>query len=322
MLRAGLLLLLLLGVTPLAWSACTISTTAGTFGTVTSFAVNGTVQSTTGTLIVQCDRVLGLLTNDSVTMRVTGASATLVNRAALKRTDNTAIADVIPIQVCGASACASSSEVTINTGSYTWNATALLGLLGQARYAIPIYLRTVPGQSVSAGTYQVTVNLSVDYNICSVGALGLCGTPQAGTLLTSLVVNMNITNDCTAITAPNVNFGSAPVVQNFNAVTQSVAVTCTKGSVYTLGISNGSYANGSVRNMANGSNRLSYEIYKGSTANRWGVSGAERWTSTDSSQVSTDGVLRTYNYTARVLTTQTTPPAGNYSDTLVVDIAF
>lgn len=322
MLRAGLLLLVLLGVSPLAWSVCTISTTAGTFGTVTSFALNSTIQTTTGTLIVQCDRVLGLLTNDSVTMRITGATATAANRATLKRTDNATVADAIPIQVCGASGCANSSEVTVNTSAYTWSATALLGLLGQQRYAIPLYLRTVPGQNVSAGPYQATVNLSIDYNICALGALGLCGTPQTGTLLTTLQVNMTITNDCTTITAPDVNFGSAPLVQNFSPVPQSVAITCTKDSVYTVGMSNGSYATGSVRNMASGSNRMSYEIYKGNSANRWGVSGTERWASSAASNTSTDGLLRTYNYTARVLTTQATPPAGTYSDTIVVDIAF
>jgi hypothetical protein len=53
--------------------------------------------------------------------------------------------------------------------------------------------------------------------------------------------------------------------------------------------------------MVSGSNYLSYDIYKEATGNRWGGSGSERWTSATSSQVSTDG-LRTYNYTAKVLT--------------------
>ena len=30
----------------------------------------------------------------------------------------------------------------------------------------------------------------------------------------------------------------------------------------------------------------------------------------------------TYNYTAKVLTNQATPPAGTYTDTLIVDVAF
>jgi len=74
--------------------------------------------------------------------------------------------------------------------------------------------------------------------------------------------------------------------------------------------------------MVSGSNYLSYDIYKEATGNRWGGSGSERWTSATSSQVSADGLLRTYNYTAKVLTNQATPPAGTYTDTLIVDVAF
>ena len=74
--------------------------------------------------------------------------------------------------------------------------------------------------------------------------------------------------------------------------------------------------------MASGANRLSYEIYKGSSSNRWGSAGTERWSSTISSAVSADGLTRGYNYTARILTSQSTPPAGNYSDSVVVDLSF
>lgn len=74
--------------------------------------------------------------------------------------------------------------------------------------------------------------------------------------------------------------------------------------------------------MASGNNRLSYEIYKASTTNRWGSVGTERWTSSASSSTSSDGLLRTYNYTTVVLPSQSTPPAGTYTDTVVVDIAF
>ena len=74
--------------------------------------------------------------------------------------------------------------------------------------------------------------------------------------------------------------------------------------------------------MFSGSNFMSYDIYKEATSNRWGSSGSERWASASSSQVSTDGLLRTYNYTAKVLTSQATPPAGTYTDTLIVDVAF
>ncbi len=317
-----LLLLLLLLVSGTGWGACTVSTVNASFGSVTSFALSGGNEvQTTGTLVVSCDAVLNLLTNDSITLNYTGATVSAASRATLKRTDNATITDLIPTRLCGASGCTGTSEVQI-ARSYTWSGSTLLGLLGSRQYNIPLYFRTVAGQNVSAGPYQVTLNFSVNYNVCQVGAVGLCLTPQTGTAVTSITLNMNVTNDCSAMTTPNINFNSAPLVQNFPTISQSIAVTCTKGSAYTIGINNGLNALNNVRRMASGNNRMSYEIYKEATANRWGVSGTERWSSGASSQVSTDGLLRTYNYTARILPNQTTPPAGNYSDTLVVDVAF
>ena len=71
-------------------------------------------------------------------------------------------------------------------------------------------------------------------------------------------------------------------------------------------------------------NRISgsIDIYKNSTTNRWGSSGTERRDSTEGT-LGSDGLTRTFNYTAKVLTTQATPAvAGDYTDTLTVDIAF
>lgn len=178
------------------------------------------------------------------------------------------------------------------------------------------------GQNVTAGPYQVLLTFSINYNVCAVGAVGACLTPQTGTATTSILLNMTVTNDCSTMTTPDVNFNSAPLVQNFPTVSQSVAVTCTKGSTYTIGINNGANALNNVRRMVSGSNFMSYDIYKEATSNRWGSSGSERWASASSSQVSTDGLLRTYNYTAKVLTSRATPPAGTYTDTLIVDVAF
>ena len=317
----ALLLLLLLFAAPEAWAACRVSTTNGAFGSVSSFTVNSTEQSTSASLVVQCDVVLGLLNNDTITLTYTGATVSASNRATLKRSDNATVTDVIPVRMCAQSACASNNEIAIG-GSYTWSGSSLLALLGSSRFTLPLYFRASTGQQVSAGPYQVTLNFNVAYNVCQIGALGLCGTAQTGTVASSLQLNLTVTNDCITINAPNVNFGSAPLAKDFPAVSQAVSITCTKGSSYTVGINNGSYAAGSARNMASGSNRLSYEIYKASTTNRWGSVGSERWASSASSSASSDGLLRTYNYTARVLPAQTTPPAGTYTDTVVVDIAF
>ncbi|MBM3072606.1 fimbrial major subunit CsuA/B family protein [Lelliottia sp. RWM.1] len=320
--RAWLMFMLLL-ISCGSWAACTVSTVNASFGNVPSFSLSGTGEvETTGTLVVACDALLNLLTSDTVTLNYTSATISANSRATLKRTDNATITDVIPTRLCGLSGCASSSEVQISK-AYTWGSSTLLNLIGGRQYNIPLYFRTVAGQNVTAGPYQVTLTLSITYSVCSVGVLNVCLSGlQTGTSITTITVDMNVTNDCSAMTTPDVSFNSAPLVQNFPVISQAIAVTCTKGSVYTIGINDGANSQNNVRRMASGSNYMSYDIYKEATSNRWGGSGGERWASSASSQLSADGLLRTYNYTAKVLTSQTTPPAGTYSDTLIVDVTF
>ncbi|EPW3922318.1 Csu type fimbrial protein [Enterobacter sichuanensis] len=318
-----LLCMLLLLVTSSSWADCRVSTVNAAFGSVTSFALSGSGEvATTGTLVVACDALLNLLTGDTITLNFVSATVSANGRATMKRTDNATITDVIPTRLCGQSGCANNSEVQTSK-TYTWDSSTLLNLIGGKQYNIPLYFRTVPGQNVTAGPYQVTLNFDITYSVCSVGVLNACLSGlQTGTKGTSITLDMTVTNDCSAMTTPDVNFNSAPLVQSFPTVSQAIAVTCTKGSTYTIGINNGANALNNVRRMVSGSNYLSYDIYKEATTNRWGSSGSERWTSATSSQVSADGLLRTYNYTAKVLTSQTTPPAGTYTDTLIVDVAF
>ncbi|EOL9022274.1 spore coat protein U domain-containing protein [Cronobacter dublinensis] len=317
MTRVLLLMILLLSSLP-ALAACRVSGTNAAYGSQTSFVINSTVQTTSATLTVDCDTAFNVLNNDFVTLTLTGATTSADTRPTLGRSGDAT--DRIPLQVCAQSGCSSGSELTLN-GSYRWTGQALLNLLTNKRYTFPVYLRTLQGQNVAAGAYQVTLNFSVSYSICAVG-VAVCLNPQTGTGTFISLVTLTVTNDCSTISAPNLNFASAPLVKDFAPVSQTIAITCTKGSLYTVGINNGNNAVGSVRNMASGANRLSYEIYKGSTANRWGVSGTERWASDSATQISTDGLLRSYQYTARILATQNTPPAGSYTDTLVVDVAF
>ncbi|ELZ8934219.1 spore coat protein U domain-containing protein [Cronobacter dublinensis] len=314
-----LLLLMILLISSLSsLAACRVSGTNAAYGSQTSFVINSTVQTTSATLTVDCDTAFNVLNNDFVTLTLTGATTSADTRPTLGRSGDAT--DRIPLQVCAQSGCSSGSELTLN-GSYRWTGQALLNLLTNKRYTFPVYIRTLQGQNVAAGAYQVTLNFSVSYSIWAVG-VAVCLNPQNGTSTFSSLVTLTVTNDCSTISAPNLNFASAPLVKDFAPVSHTIAITCTKGSLYTVGINNGNNAVGSVRNMASGDNRLSYEIYKGSTANRWGVSGTERWASDSATQVSTDGLLRSYQYTARILATQNTPPAGSYTDTLVVDVAF
>jgi spore coat protein U-like protein len=321
--RAFGLFILLWLMSTTVHAACTVTMANASFGSLSSFTVNSTEQQTSANLVVTCDTVLNLLTSDTVSMNVLSATATSGTRAAMKRTDNTTVTDAVPVRVCATSSCTNSTETAVGQ-TYSWSGNTLLGLLTSKSYTLPIYFRTVSGQSVTAGPYQVNVTLNISYSVCPTGVLGIClGTPQAGTTPVTTQLTLNVTTDCITISAPDVNFGSAPLISSFPSVSQSVAITCTKGSTYTVGINNGVNAgSGTVRKMVSGSNSMSYDIYKGSTSNRWGPTGTDRWASSAASSVSSDGTVNTYNYTAKMLSGQSTPPAGSYTDTLVVDVAF
>ncbi|MGK9173070.1 spore coat U domain-containing protein [Yokenella regensburgei] len=322
--KVFLTLVLLLISIPHARSACraNFSNASPSLGTqVSSFVLNTNEQTTTLNLLLDCDSTLTLLTNDSVTLTAISPTPFVGDRAVMRRTDATASTDAIAFRLCGLNTCSAASEISRIKG-YTWTGGVLLTLLGSKRYTLPLFLRTVTGQTVSAGTYQGVMTLNLYYSICAEGVIG-CATNQVGNLPLTLTVNMTVANDCTTITAPAVAFGSAPVAKSFPTISQSVGVTCTKDYAYTVGINNGLNASGNVRRMASGAtNRLSYEIYKGSTTSRWGSTGSERWASAISSAVSSDGTLRTFNYTAQVLPNQITPPGGVYSDTLTIDIGL
>lgn len=134
-----LLIALLLLCSGGSWAACTVSTVNASFGSVTSFALSGTGEvETTGTLVVTCDTVLNLLTNDSVTLNYTSASVFANSRATMKRTDNAAITDVIPARLCGASGCGGNSEIQISK-AYTRAETRCSGCWVQGATTFPLF---------------------------------------------------------------------------------------------------------------------------------------------------------------------------------------
>ncbi|HGJ5857888.1 spore coat U domain-containing protein [Arsenophonus nasoniae] len=319
----GLFLFSLLLLTGLlnnpVWAACNATMQNASFGSQTSFVINSTVQTTSANLVVTCGIVLAsLLTTDTISAKLNSASSSSGTQAAMK---NTANADLEPINMCKASNCTPTTPIgsTIN-----YSSTDLINLLGGNVFTIPIYFKTTTGQNLSAGTYNVTLNLTINWNICGLLGVGnVCLNQQTGSTTLSPTVTLIVTNDCSTITAPNIDFGSAPLVNSFPNVSQTISITCTKGSLYNVGINNGVNAVSNVRNMKHGSGLISYDIYQGTTTTRWGSSGSELWSSANSTTVSADQLTRTYNYVAKVLTGQTTPSQpGSYTDTLVVNVAF
>ncbi|MFJ4134180.1 spore coat protein U domain-containing protein [Pseudomonas cyclaminis] len=205
----------------------------------------------------------------------------------------------------------------------------VLGLIaGPGAKTVPLYLSSITGSNVAAGLYTETLNIAWNWNYCSgIGVGGICLGRDIGNAVATLTVSMTVTNDC-QITAPNISFGSAPVVSGFTAVTgQTINIACTKGSAYTVGLSDGQnpLSVGGRRRMISGSNYLAYDIFKSAGTTRWGSVGAARRASSTAEVNPGNGLgtgSQVFNYNARIYTDQTTPPAGTYLDNVVLDVGF
>lgn len=205
---------------------------------------------------------------------------------------------------------------------------ATYGLVfGPGTKTLPLYLGTVTGSNVAAGVYTETLSIFWNWNYCSgIGIGGLCAGRDINSGTTTLTVSMTVVNDC-QITTPPIAFGSAPVISGFSTVTGQASVACTKGSAYTVGLSDGQHpvSVGGRRQMISGSNYLAYDIFVSAGTTRWGSVGAARRASSaaDINPGNGQGTgSQVFNYNAKIYTDQATPPAGTYLDNVVLDVGF
>lgn len=303
------------------WALCSsVATLPAAFGSVNSTQVRTTVQAaSTLNSGLQCTgSLLTLLSSsDHFYATITPASGGLVGPTG----------DVIPYTLYANN----TTSYPITRGvAYDFARNGiidLLGLLGGTTpKAVPIYMRTQIGSNVAAGLYQENLTVAWSWDYCSgIGALGICLGRDVGSGTKTLNVSLTVTNDC-QITTPDISFSSAPVVAGFGTVSQSLNVSCTKGSNYTVGLDDGQNVSGGRRRMKSSANNyLAYDIFKSAGTVRWGSSGAARRASTDADVNPGAGTgigSQVFNYNAKVYTDQATPPAATYSDSVILDVQF
>ncbi|AGZ34503.1 SCPU domain-containing protein [Pseudomonas sp. SWI6] len=321
--RLGGLLSCALVSTGPAWAGCTlVSTAPAAFGTVNSTLVRTVVQSASTTNAgLQCTgSLLALLsTTDHFYLTITSSTTGLVGPTG----------DVIPYTIYGDNT--TSYPISRGTPAFDFAPKGILealGLLGStAPKTVPLYFRTQIGSNVAAGLYQETLTLSWNWDYCvgvAVGGLCLAGR-DSGSGSRSLNVSLTVSNDC-QITTPNISFASAPVVSGFGTVSQSVSLSCTKGSSYTVGLDDGQNVSGGRRRMKSSANNyLAYDIFKSAGAVRWGALSSARRSSSDADINPGNGTgtgSQVFNYNAKVYTDQATPPAATYIDNVVLDVQF
>ena len=317
------LVLMLAFVAQRVEAQCTVvQATNAAFGSVASTTVASTVQSSSSTNAgLRCSgSLLTLLRSDDffkVTFTATNGTTGLVGPTG----------DVIQYTLYADN---TTSHPITRGQPYDFARNGILdalGILGNVVPAtIPVYVRTLTGSNVAAGTYSETFTVFWNWDYCyGIGIGGLCLGRQTTSGTTSMTVTLTVTADC-QITTPTINFGTAPVVSGFSTVSQSVSLSCTKGSAYTVGLNDGLYVSGGRRRMKSPANNyLAYDIFKGAGVVRWGALTSARRSSSDADINPGNGTgtgSQVFNYNAKVYTDQATPPAGAYQDSVILDVAF
>jgi spore coat protein U-like protein len=284
---------------------------SASFGTVTSFTVRAASQSTsTPNSGLTCSgAVIGQVAGDQINM-----TASSQNNRGLR----SSMGDAIPYEIYADANATTQIDPGTNINWASGQFRNALSVFRGPSQSLPLYFRTVPGSNVAAGIYTDTVTLNWGWNYCRSRSLLGCSARGQGSGTSTFTLTLVVTNDCT-IAAPNISFGAAPNPASFSPVTGGIAVTCTKGLTYTVGLSGGSFraANGR-RQMASSGGRLQYDIFNSGGATVWGQD-----TNRVSSVRAADGSsVQQFPFVAVIYADQATPPVGTYADTVVIDVRY
>lgn len=313
-------------VSSAATAACTTATASTDLGSFSSYTVATAPQQGSGSAGLSCDILLAALTAHYVALRVDASTFQLTGPGG---------------QTISYVASLTPNGTPLTIGNFqNLSSLSLVSLFAGSNSSVPIYFRTPATPGLQAGTYTGFLDLRWYHSVCSLGVAvclsysnspglvrPLLGTPSNWGSGVAVRVNVQLTilNDC-IITAPNATFGSAPLVGSFNPVTRTILIRCSAGAAYMVGLSDGDNPDNGVRRMRSGGDYLRYEIYKTvSSSDRWGSIGTARRSSADADTnagIYDSATTQGYTYRAAILPGQTTPPAGTYSDTVRVEVAF
>ena len=212
-------------------------------------------------------------------------------------------------------------------GSFVWPYTPTaptinlhLDSAGTGSVTSTIYARVPAGQSTLPGGNYVSAfsggHTLISYADQSVGNCAIIS-GMGGVEAPFNVTATNIAG-C-SITATDMNFGNQGVLAAAVDATATLDVTCASGVAYSIGLNGGlsGAANPTLRKMQLGANAVTYGIYRDAARSQpWGDT-----IGTDTQSGTGIGSAQSYTAYGRV-PAQTTPPPGNYADTIVVTVTY
>ena len=139
------------------------------------------------------------------------------------------------------------------------------------------------------------------------------------TVTATIAVSASVLSSC-GVTALPLAFGTYNPAQVTNTTAQTtVAVTCTNGTPYNVGLSvgGGTGATVATRKMTSGANLMNYSLYSDNGYSTvWGPTiGTNTITGTGS------GLVQTLNVYGSITALQSTP-AGTYTDSITVSLTY
>lgn len=241
--------------------ACTTSTASIDLGSHSSFTLAATPQSASGSAGLACDILLAALTTHYVGLQVDASTFRLTGPGGHQIAYTASLTPEGP---------------ALNVGVFqNLSSRSILSLFSGTNNSIPIYIRTAATSGLRAGTYSGTLDLRWYYSVCGLGVAVCLGYSESPGFVRPLLapiswgsgtavrvnIELRIENDC-IISAPDIDFGSAPLAESFNPVPRMITVRCSAGAAYSVGLDDGENPAGGVRRMRNGADYLHYDIYK------------------------------------------------------------
>lgn len=214
-------------------------------------------------------------------------------------------------------------------GSYLWSASPrppaislTLGGNGSGSVSQTIFGRIKNGQgALPTGTYLSIfsgTHTQIDYGYASSFNCGTALSPR----VQSVPFTVRVTNNssCTVATT-ELNFGNQTALDSNKTAVNSISVTCTGGTLYDIGLSNGSSggtgpATRLMSNLAT-AQTITYGVYRDpGYAQPWGnIAGVNTIAATGT------GAPQTFSGYG-LIPIQTTPPPLTYTDTVVVTVTY
>ncbi len=150
-------------------------------------------------------------------------------------------------------------------------------------------------------------------------SLALPGAAHAATATGTLGVSITIAASCTVVSATAINFGTVAAITANIDQTSTLTVNCSSTTPYTVSLSagGGSGATVAARRMVNGTNFVTYSLYRDAARTQvWGNT-----IGTDTVAGTGSGANQTLTIYART-PIQTVPPPGAYTDTVNITVEY